>query len=240
MNDINWLHAIHYSCDRLLELWPGKVALGTALAAVLTALGIDHVLFGVLLASVMGEMMTRIIVHCKRGKSLCRGLHHGLVRYSCYFFFLLMAVGVDISLRRALGFALPVTDVFMAYLVLTDCASIIGHLVWLGVPVPPLLVVLVTGGRTRLEKTVEDAVEGRRPRPPYRPPYREDVAPPFRSGQPLDDLFMDTLQAPHREPRPCPPPRPRAPGRDDSLMPHTGGNGGHTDCGGGDGCGGGE
>ena len=107
MNDINWLHAIHYYCDRLLELWPGKVALGTALAAVLTALGIDHVLFGVLLASVMGEMLTRIIVHCKRGKSLCRGLHHGLVRYSCYFFFLLMAVGVDISLRRALGFALP-------------------------------------------------------------------------------------------------------------------------------------
>lgn len=236
MNDINWLHAIHYYCDRLLELWPGKVALGTALAAILTALGIDHVLFGVLLASVMGEMLTRVIVHCKRGKSLCRGLHHGLVRYSCYFFFLLMAVGVDISLRRALGFALPVTDVFMAYLVLTDCASIIGHLVWLGVPVPPLLVVLVTGGRTRLEKTVEDAVEGRRPRPPY----RDDFAPPFRSGQPLDDLFMDTPQAPHREPRPCPPPRPCAPGRDDALMPHTGGDGGHTDCGGGDGCGGGE
>lgn len=270
MNDINWLHAIHYYCDRLLELWPGKVALGTALAAVLTALGIDHVLFGVLLASVMGEMLTRIIVHCKRGKSLCRGLHHGLARYSCYFFFLLMAVGVDISLRRALGFALPVTDVFMAYLVLTDCASIIGHLVWLGVPVPPLLVVLVTGGRTRLEKTVEDAVEGRRPRPPY----RDDFAPPFRalavatkeatdkdssvlhdraanesavairkpagagngyrSGQPLDDLFMNTPQAPHREPRPCPPPRPCAPGRDDALMPHTGGDGGHTDCGGGE------
>lgn len=236
MNDINWLHAIHYYCDRLLELWPGKVALGTALAAILTALGIDHVLFGVLLASVMGEMLTRIIVHCKRGKSLCRGLHHGLVRYSCYFFFLLMAVGVDISLRRALGFALPVTDVFMAYLVLTDCASIIGHLVWLGVPVPPLLVVLVTGGRTRLEKTVEDAVEGRRPRPPY----RDDFAPPFHAEQPLDDLFMDTPHAPHREPRPCPPPRPRTPGRDDSLMPHTGGDGGHTDCGGGDGCGGGE
>lgn len=72
--------------------------------------------------------------------------------------------------------------------------------------------------------------EGRRPRPPY----RDDFAPPFRSGQPLDDLFMDTLQASHREPRPCPPPRPRAPGRDDSLMPHTGGDGGHTDCGGGE------
>ena len=60
MNDINWLHAIHYYCDRLLELWPGKVALGTALAAILTALGIDHVLFGVLLASVMGEMLYSI------------------------------------------------------------------------------------------------------------------------------------------------------------------------------------
>ena len=276
MNDINWLHAIHYYCDRLLELWPGKVALGTALAAVLTALGIDHVLFGVLLASVMGEMLTRIIVHCKRGKSLCRGLHHGLVRYSCYFFFLLMAVGVDISLRRALGFALPVTDVFMAYLVLTDCASIIGHMVWLGVPVPPLLVVLVTGGRTRLEKTVEEAVEGRRPRPPY----RDDFAPPFhaltvatkeatdkdsnllhgrtanesavairkpagadngyRAEQPLDDIFMDTPQAPHREPRPCPPSRSGGSSRDDFLTPHTGGDGGHTDHGNGDGCGGGE
>lgn len=235
MNDINWLHAIHYYCDRLLELWPGKVALGTALAAALTALGIDHVLFGVLLASVMGEMLTRIIVHCKRGKSLCRGLHHGLVRYSCYFFFLLMAVGVDISLRRALGFALPVTDVFMAYLVLTDCASIIGHLVWLGVPVPPLLVVLVTGGRTRLQKTVEEAVEGR-----PRPPYRDGFVPPFHAEQPLDDIFMDRPQAPHREPRPCPPSRSGGPCRDDFLTPHTGGDGGYTDCGGGDGCGGGE
>lgn len=275
MNDINWLHAIHYYCDRLLELWPGKVALGTALAAALTALGIDHVLFGVLLASVMGEMLTRIIVHCKRGKSLCRGLHHGLVRYSCYFFFLLMAVGVDISLRRALGFALPVTDVFMAYLVLTDCASIIGHLVWLGVPVPPLLVVLVTGGRTRLQKTVEEAVEGR-----PRPPYRDGFVPPFhalavatkeatdkdsnllhgrtanesavairkpagagngyRAEQPLDDIFMDTPQALHREPRPCTPSRSGGSSRDDFLTPHTGGDGGHTDCGGGDGCGGGE
>lgn len=275
MNDINWLHAIHYYCDRLLELWPGKVALGTALAAALTALGIDHVLFGVLLASVMGEMLTRIIVHCKRGKSLCRGLHHGLVRYSCYFFFLLMAVGVDISLRRALGFALPVTDVFMAYLVLTDCASIIGHLVWLGVPVPPLLVVLVTGGRTRLQKTVEEAVEGR-----PRPPYRDSFVPPFhalavatkeatdkdsnllhgrtanesavairkpagagngyRAEQPLDDIFMETPQAPRREPRPCPPSRSGGSSRDDFLTPHTGGDGGHTDCGGGDGCGGGE
>ena len=87
MNDINWLHAISYYTDRLLEMWPGKVALGSALAATLTALGIDHVLFGVLMASVVGEMITRIIVHCKRGKSLCRGLHHGLVpvwyRCSC-------------------------------------------------------------------------------------------------------------------------------------------------------------
>ena len=56
----------------------------------------------------------------------------------------------------------------------------------------------------------------------------------YRAEQPLDDLFMDTPQAPHREPRPCPPPRPCAPGRDDALMPHTGGDGGHTDCGGGE------
>lgn len=207
MNDINWLHAIHYYCDRLLELWPGKVALGTALAAVLTALGIDHVLFGVLLASVMGEMLTRIIVHCKRGKSLCRGLHHGLVRYSCYFFFLLMAVGVDISLRRALGFALPVTDVFMAYLVLTDCASIIGHLVWLGVPVPPLLVVLVTGGRTRLEKTVEEAVEGRRPRPPTGTTSRLPSTPdsPWTTFLWIRPKLPTGSRVPVRHPVPAPP-----------------------------------
>ena len=159
MNDVNWLHAISYYIDRLLEMWPGKMALGSALAAALTALGIDHVLFGVLLASVVGEMITRIIVHCKRGKSLCRGLHHGLVRYSCYFFFLLMAVGVDIALRRSLGIALPVTDVFTAYLILTDFASITGHLIYLGVPVPPLLVTIVTSGKAHLEKTVEHALD---------------------------------------------------------------------------------
>ena len=76
------------------------------------------------------------------------------------------------------------TDVFTAYLILTDFASITGHLIYLGVPVPPLLVTLVTSGKAHLEKTVEHALDRhghddfppcqpRAPRPP-RPP-REDI-----------------------------------------------------------------
>ena len=159
MTDINWLHAVQHYGNRLADMWPGKLAVGTGFSALLSLLGVDHVIFGIMLAALTGEMLSRIAVGCKRGRSLCRGLQRGLVRYTCYGLFLLMAVGVDISLRRALGFSLPVTDIFMLYLILTDCASIIGHLTWLGVNVPRPLRVLVMGSRERMEETLESVVD---------------------------------------------------------------------------------
>ena len=95
MTDINWPEAFAYYSARLADMWPGKVAVGTALSSLCLLLGMDEVLFYVLLATLTGEMLTRIAVHCKRNKSLCRGLQHGLARYICYGLFLLMAVAVQ-------------------------------------------------------------------------------------------------------------------------------------------------
>ena len=158
MTDINWPEAFAYYSARLADMWPGKVAVGTALSSLCLLLGMDEVLFYVLLATLTGEMLTRIAVHCKRNKSLCRGLQHGLARYICYGLFLLMAVAVQMAFQRAVGVGLPIVDIFMAYLILTDCASVIGHLYVLGIPVPGILKTLVVGGRRRLEHAVREAV----------------------------------------------------------------------------------
>lgn len=159
MTDINWLYAARQAADRLTDMWPGKLALGTGFSAVLALLGVDHVIFGIMVAALTGEMASRFAVGCKRHRSLCRELQRGLARYTCYGLFLLMTVGVDVSLRRALGFSLPVTDIFMVYLILTDCASIIGNLAYLGVNVPRPLRILVAGGREKVEKTLESVVD---------------------------------------------------------------------------------
>lgn len=111
------------------------------------------------MVSVAVEMLSRLLVGFKRRHSVCRELNRGMVRYLVYGGCLLMAVAVDVSLRRALGFSIPVVDVFMAYLILTDCSSIVGNAIRIGLPVPPLLVTLVFGGKTRVEKAILHAVD---------------------------------------------------------------------------------
>ena len=58
MTDINWPEAFAYYSARLADMWPGKVAVGTALSSLCLLLGMDEVLFYVLLAKLTGEMLS--------------------------------------------------------------------------------------------------------------------------------------------------------------------------------------
>ena len=61
MTDINWLYAARQAADRLTDMWPGKLALGTGFSAVLALLGVDHVIFGIMVAALTGEKASSLL-----------------------------------------------------------------------------------------------------------------------------------------------------------------------------------
>ena len=125
MTDPRWGEAFGYAASRLADYWPDKLAIGaafTGLCACWAWTRPGYLCFAMLTL----DMTTRVAVHCKRNRPLCRGLKRGIPRYICYLLFILLAWAVQFAVERALGARLPVVDLIMAYLVLTDCASVIG------------------------------------------------------------------------------------------------------------------
>lgn len=158
MNDINWIRSLDNNFEQLEHYFAEKLVFGTAISAACAALGVDLVLFYVLAIALTGETLARVAVACKRNRGLCRGLQQGIVRYICYGIFLIVAIALQVSFKRSLGLALPIADIFMCYLIFTDCSSILGHLQALGVHIPKGLRFLVVDGRHRIEHKIEDFV----------------------------------------------------------------------------------
>ena len=159
MTDPRWGEAFAYAASRLADYWPDKLAIGAAFTGLCAMLGMDAPLAYLCFGMLTLDMTTRVAVHCKRDRPLCRGLKRGIPRYICYLLFILLAWAVQFAVERALGARLPIVDLIMAYLVLTDCASVIGHLHYLGVPVPGILKSLVLGGRRKIESQVQNITE---------------------------------------------------------------------------------
>lgn len=155
MNDINWIRSLDTNFENLEQWFAQKLAFGAAVSAICVALGVDLLLFYVLLGALTGETIARAAVACRRNRGLCRGLQRGIMRYICYGIFLLIAVALQVAFKRSLGLAIPVADIFMCYLILTDCSSILGHLHALGVPIPKALRFMVVESRHKMEHTIE-------------------------------------------------------------------------------------
>lgn len=158
MTDPRWSEAFGHAGACLAAYWPDKLALGAVVTGLCAMLGMDAPLAYLCFGMLTLDMATRVAVHCKRDRPLCRGLKRGIPRYICYLLCILLAWAVQFAIERSLGARLPVVDLIMAYLVLTDCASVIGHLHYLGMPVPGVLKALVLGGRRGIERRVTAAV----------------------------------------------------------------------------------
>ncbi|WP_298034487.1 phage holin family protein [uncultured Desulfovibrio sp.] len=159
MTDPRWVEAFGVAVSRLADYWPGKMVIGSAITGACATLHMDAPLAYLCFGMLTLDMTTRVAVHCKRDRPLCRGLKRGIPRYICYLLCILLAWAAQFAVERALGVRLPVVDLIMAYLVLTDCASVIGHLHYLGVPVPGILKTLVLGGRRKIESQVQNITE---------------------------------------------------------------------------------
>lgn len=156
MTDPRWGDAFASAFAQLTALWPDKVAVGAAISGVCALMETDVALAYICFGMLTGDMTARVAVCCKRNRPLCRGLKRALPRYVCYLIFIVMAWAAQVAFQRGLHVGLPIVDIMLAYLILTDTASIIGHLHYLGVPVPPVLKWLVFGGRERLKNRVRE------------------------------------------------------------------------------------
>lgn len=155
MNDINWIRSLDSNFADLEQWFAGKLFLGTCVSAACGMLGIDLLLFYFLVGALTTESIVRAILSCRRNRGLCRGLQRGITRYICYGAFLFMAMSLQVAFKRSLGLAIPVADIFMCYLIITDCSSILGHLHALGVPIPRGLRFMIVGGKKRIENRIE-------------------------------------------------------------------------------------
>lgn len=159
MNDPHWIEATFVMLSDLTSGWFGKISFGATIAFACDMFHVDYGLAIMCFCMLTADMMLRLIALAKRPKNLAKGLKKAIPRYVFYMLFIVMAWSVEFSVMRALHIDIPFVDIVVAYLILTDCASVIEHLVHLGVPVPRLISMAVLGSREKIEKTTRQTLD---------------------------------------------------------------------------------
>lgn len=132
--------------------WDIKAGLGTVIAAGCSLFGMDQRLFFLLCIALAGDFFAGVTSAIKRHRFRCRAVQYGVLKILYYGIYLGVMGLINSSLSIAVGHALPLLDLFVAYLIATDCISILSHLQTMGVPVPPILRTIAQ----KVRKTTDD------------------------------------------------------------------------------------
>ena len=119
--------------------WDIKAGLGTIIATGCSFFGRDTRIFFLLCIALAGDFLAGVFSAIKRDRFRCRAVQYGVLKIFYYGIYLGIMGLINSSLSIAVGMQLPLLDLFVAYLVATDCISILSHLQAMGVPVPPIL-----------------------------------------------------------------------------------------------------
>ena len=140
--------------------WDIKAGLGTIIATGCSFLGMDERIFYLLCAALAGDFVSGVTSAIKRDRFRCRAVQYGVLKIFYYGIYLGVMGLINASLSIAVGMHLPLLDLFVAYLVATDCISILSHLQAMGVPVPPILKAIAQKVRKATDKKMQAAVQG--------------------------------------------------------------------------------
>ena len=149
--------------DGFFETWSGMVAAwevkataGAAFAAVCSFLDIDQRIDFFLCLAIIIDFFCGVADAIKRKRFRCRAVAFGITKIFWYIIYLGIVSCINQTLSQAFwGFRMPLLDLFVAYLVASDCVSITGHLQSMGVPVPPLLKNIASWSKKATEKKTE-------------------------------------------------------------------------------------
>lgn len=149
-----WEGIVYYT-QSIAAMWAEKAVISTLIAGFVSLFGGDAVLIWLLIVMWLTDFAFGLAEAIRRGHFRCRVLTRGVLKFPTYCLYLLLVGVVNVSLSRALGLQLPILDLFVAYLVVTDAVSVMGHMIRLGMPVPLLLRRIVLRGQAGIERKVE-------------------------------------------------------------------------------------
>lgn len=150
------VQSFQYYSQQLLDLWPQKAVISGFLSAVCSFFYADAVLFWLWFCAILCDFILGACVgiHTEGHMSLDR-LQKGIVKFVTYLFYVIIAAVAGVAVTRSSGIEIPVLNVFMGYLTLTELKSIIKNMGKLGFKVPPLLMAIVGKSTKKLENTVD-------------------------------------------------------------------------------------
>lgn len=132
--------------------WEIKASLGTAFAAICSFFDIDEKMLLFLCIAITADFILGVADAIKRSHFRCRAVEYGGLKFVYYALYLGTVGLVNSSLSHSMGMHFPLLDLFISYLVATDCISITRHLRNMGVPVPPLMELLLKKAKKKAEK----------------------------------------------------------------------------------------
>ena len=176
-------YLIYYS-QQLAEAWQGKLVFGTAFAGVVGIL--EHtaviqareimVLFpifnngdpvlGLLLVTMMClDLAIGLSRSLYKREFNIKDLGKGICKYPLYFVYVFLVAAMDMSINRPLGTDFPILNLFLGYMSASETCSIIRNLHRLGLNPPPLLMVIVEGGRDKVEAAIKNGLSAKKDKP---------------------------------------------------------------------------
>lgn len=150
--------AFAISWHALRDFWDWKLAIGVWLSLLCEELHMDTLLAKLCFYTLVADICLGMRLAYMRKRPVCRALKRDLPRIICYLLSVVLAGVVQITFERALQLDMPVINLALGYLILTDCTSVIGKLDRLGYQIPALFKLVAFGGRRTVEKKIEDVI----------------------------------------------------------------------------------
>ena len=144
-----------YYAQALVAMWPVKAAL----AAVATWFSTEPGLLYWLVAMLVVDLSFGLVEAFKRGKFSCRMLKRGGIKFPAYCLCITLVAAVDACMEMAFGVSVPLLEIFLAYLVAQESVSVMGHMVRLGLPVPPIVRRILLHGKHKVEKQLNNILD---------------------------------------------------------------------------------
>ena len=145
---------IHYT-EALVTLWPAKAAL----AVVAAWLATEPALLYWLVSLWVADLAFGLFEAFKRQKFSCRLLKRGALKIPAYCLYVVLVAAVDACIELAFHTPLPILEGFIAYLVAQESVSVMGHMIRLGLPVPPMVRRILVHGKHKIEQKVDDLLD---------------------------------------------------------------------------------
>ena len=148
-----------YYTQALASLWPVKAGI----AAIAAWLNTDAALLYWLVAMWGVDLAFGLAEAFKLKKFSSRILKRGALKIPAYCLYILLVGAVDVCIGLAFHVDFPVVEGFLAYLVAQESVSVMGHMVHLGMPVPPIVRRILLHGKQKVEQQLDSILaEGKK------------------------------------------------------------------------------